>query len=77
MAFSILRATSVSSNAGAAPGRLATTRTLGRSMSMNCWTFIAMNDSVPMKASRANSRIAGMGLRIDQAETFISRRASL
>ena len=40
--FSILRATSVSICAGAAPGSDATTVTVGRSMSGNCWIFIAL-----------------------------------
>ena len=71
IAFSILRATSVSSWAGAAPGSRAVTRTVGKSMSGKFCTFIAWNDSIPAKLSRTNSITAGTGLRMDQDETFI------
>src|SRR6478672_11129888 len=69
--FSILRATSVSSCAGAAPGSAAVTITVGRAMSGKFWIFIALNDSTPPKVSSTNSITAGIGLRIDQADTFI------
>ncbi len=72
MAFSILRATSVSSWPGAAPGRAAVTITTGRSMSGKFCTFIARNDSRPAKVSSTNSIAAGMGLRMDQAERFMA-----
>src|SRR5574343_187606 len=69
--FSILRATSVSIWAGAAPGRLAVTVTVGKSISMNCWTFMAEKEIIPASVSSTNSRMAGVGMRIDQAETFM------
>src|SRR5688572_30054527 len=69
--FSILRATSVSSCAGAAPGSEAVTITVGRSMSGKFCTFIRLKDSTPPKVSSTNSITDGIGLRIDQAETFI------
>jgi hypothetical protein len=69
--FSILRATSVSSCAGAAPGSDAVTITVGRSMSGKFCTFMALKDSRPPKVSSTNSITAGIGLRIDQDETFI------
>src|SRR6187431_1087612 len=75
-AFSILRATSVSSCAGAAPGRAAVTITVGRSMSGKFCTFIALKDRKPAKLSSTNSITAGIGLRIDQDETFIMARSS-
>ncbi len=68
--FSILRATSVSICDGAAPGSVAVTVTVGRSMSGNCWIFIARKAIRPTSVSMTNSRIAGIGLRIDQEETF-------
>ena len=61
--FSILRATSVSSCAGAAPGSAAVTVTVGRSMSGKFCTFIALKDSMPAKVSSTNSITAGIGLR--------------
>ena len=69
--FSILRATSVSICAGDAPGSEAVTVIVGRSMSGKFWIFIARKPSRPTSVSMMNSRIAGVGLRIDQAETFI------
>src|SRR5687767_10344346 len=75
MAFSILRATSVSSCAGAAPGSDAVTLTVGRSMSGKFCTFMALKDRKPAKDSSTNSITAGIGLRIDQEETFIMRGA--
>jgi hypothetical protein len=63
--FSILRATSVSSWAGAAPGRAAETMTIGRSMSMNCWIFMERKPITPSKVSMMNSNTAGTGLRIE------------
>jgi hypothetical protein len=72
MEFSSLRATSVSSCEGAAPGSDAETVTVGRSMSGKFCTFIALNDSSPPKVSSTNSITAGIGLRMDQAETFMA-----
>src|SRR3989339_1302921 len=71
MAFSILRATSVSSWAGAAPGRLADTVTVGSSRSGNCCTFMALKDISPASVSSTNSMTAGMGFLMDQAERFM------
>src|SRR5688572_19410465 len=71
MEFSILRATSVSSCEGEAPGSVADTVTVGRSMSGKFWIFIALKAIRPASVSRMKSRIAGMGFRIDQAETFM------
>src|SRR5688572_21786311 len=71
MEFSILRATSVSSCDGEAPGSDAVTVTVGRSMSGKFWIFIARKAITPASVSRMKSRIAGIGLRIDQDETFI------
>ena len=65
--FSTLRATSVSSWPGEAPGSAATTVTMGRSMSGKFWIFIARKPIRPASVSITNSRIAGVGLRIDQA----------
>jgi hypothetical protein len=64
------RATSVSICAGAAPGRLAVTLTMGRSMSGNCWIFIARKPSSPAAVSMMKSRIEGTGLAMDQRETL-------
>ena len=69
--FSSLRATSVSSCAGAAPGSEAETLTVGRSMSGKFCTFMALNDSMPPKVSSTNSITAGIGFLIDQEETFM------
>src|SRR5688572_11914992 len=69
--FSSLRATSVSSCEGEAPGRAAITVTIGRSMSGKFWIRMALKAMIPASVSRMNSRIAGIGLRIDQAETFM------
>src|ERR1044071_9235444 len=71
--FSILRATSVSSCAGEAPGSEAVTVTVGRSMSGKFWIFIALKASSPASVSMMNSRTDGIGLRIDQDETLIMR----
>ena len=71
MAFSILRATSLSSCPGAAPGREAVTMTTGRSMSGKFCTFMDRKASSPANVSSTNSMAAGMGLRIDQAERFM------
>ena len=70
--FSILRATSVSIWAGAAPGRLAVTVTVGKSISMNCWTFMALKAMPPNSVNMMNSRMAGIGFRIDHEETFMA-----
>lgn len=72
MAFSSLRATSVSSCAGAAPGSEAETLTVGRSMSGKFCTFMALNDSMPPKVSSTNSITAGIGFLIDQDDTFMA-----
>ena len=77
MEFSSLRATSVSSCAGEAPGSEAVTITIGRSMSGKFWIFIARNDISPASVSMTNSRMAGVGLRIDQDETLMAMRATL
>src|SRR6218665_2443221 len=69
--FSILRATSVSSWAGDAPGSEATTVTVGSSMSGKFWIFIALKLTRPTSVSMMNSSTPGMGLRMDQEETFI------
>src|SRR5215218_2819976 len=71
--FSILRATSFSSCDGAAPGMAAVTVTVGRSMSGKFCTFMALKDRMPPKLSSTKSINAGMGLRMDQAETFMAR----
>src|SRR5437773_10368670 len=68
--FSILRATSVSSCAGDAPGSAALTMTVGRSMSGNCWIFIALKLIRPTSVSMMNSSTDGIGLRMHQAETL-------
>src|SRR5262245_31515064 len=72
--FSILRATSVSSCAGDAPGRAAVTVTVGRSMSGKFWIFIALKAINPRIESRMKSRTAGIGFLIDQAETLMFMR---
>jgi hypothetical protein len=79
IAFSILRATSVSICDGAAPGRLAVTVTVGSSMSGNCWIVIALNDIRPTTVSMMNSITDGIGFLIDQVEKFmtVSGRRSL
>src|SRR6185295_9543929 len=69
--FSILRATSVSSWAGDAPGSVAVTITVGRSMSGNCWIFMARKLITPTSVSMMNSSTDGIGLRMHHAETFI------
>src|SRR6218665_3882586 len=74
--FSILRATSVSSWAGDAPGSEATTVTVGSSMSGKFWIFIALKLTRPTSVSMMNSSTPGMGLRMDQEETFIMVRVS-
>ena len=71
MLFSSLRATSVSSCAGAAPGRDADTLTVGRSMSGKFCTFMALKDSRPPKVSSTNSITAGIGFLMAQEETFM------
>src|SRR5687767_343972 len=72
IAFSILRATSVSSCAGAAPGSEAVTVTVGRSMSGKFCTFMPLKARMPPKVSNTNTITAGMGLRMDQEETLIT-----
>src|SRR5882724_10673361 len=44
--------------------------TVGRSMSGKFWIFIALKPSSPAKVSMMKSRIAGVGLRMDQEDTF-------
>ena len=68
--FSSLRATCDSSCAGEAPGRLAVTVTVGRSMSGKFWIFIQRKPSRPARVSMMKSRMAGIGLRMDAEETF-------
>ena len=70
-AFSILRATSVSSCAGAAPGSEADTVTVGNSRSGKFCTFMLWKDNSPAKQSITNSMMAGIGFLIDHAERFI------
>src|SRR5215216_4318486 len=70
--FSILRATSVSSCAGDAPGSDAEMMTVGRSMSGKFWIFIALKLIMPTIVSMMNNSIDGIGLRMHQAETFIA-----
>src|SRR5688500_15189935 len=70
IAFSILRATSVSSCAGASRGSDAVTVTVGRSMSGKFCTFMPLKARTPPKVSSTNTITAGMGLRIDQEETL-------
>ena len=74
MAFSILRATSVSIWAGAVPGKLAVTLMVGRSMSGKFCTFIELNETMPAKHSMTNSMTEGIGFLIDQDETLIMAR---
>ena len=69
--FSILRATSVSSCDGDAPGSDAVTVTVGRSMSGKFWIFIARKLIAPMAVSMMKSSTPGMGFLIDQDETLI------
>jgi hypothetical protein len=69
-----LRATSVSSCAGAAPGSAADTITVGRSMSGKFWIFIALKLISPSSVRRMKSSSAGIGLRIDQVERFMRDR---
>src|SRR5213083_2648041 len=75
--FSILRATSVSSCAGDAPGSDAVTVTVGRSMSGKFWIFIALKLISPVSVSMMKSSTAGIGLRMHQAETLNVMPASL
>src|SRR5512139_248598 len=74
---SSLRATSVSICAGLAPGSAAVTVIMGRSMSGNCWIFMPRKPIAPTSVSSTNSSTAGIGLRIDQAETFIAGTSPL
>src|SRR5438105_14070398 len=69
--FSILRATSVSSWPGDAPGSDAVTMTVGRSMSGNCWIFMPRKLITPASVSMMKSSTDGIGLRMHQAETLI------
>ena len=71
MAFSSLRATSVSSCAGAAPGKEALTVIVGRSRSGKFCTFMALKDSKPANVSITNSINDATGFLMDQAETFM------
>ena len=63
--FSTLRATSVSSWAGAVPGCATVTVTMGNWMSGKSCTMVFLNASRPARVSSANSRIAGIGLRME------------
>jgi hypothetical protein len=69
-AFSILRATSVSSCAGEAPGSDAVIVTAGSVMSGKACTFSAAKPMSPAIVSSTKSRMPGVGLRIDQDETL-------
>ena len=71
-AFSILRATSASIWSGEAPGIVAVTVTIGRSMSGNIWIFIALKAITPKNVSITKASTAGIGLRIDQDETLMA-----
>ena len=64
-ASSSLRATSVSSCAGAAPSSVAVTMTTGSSMSGKSCTPVVLNASRPTSVSMANSSSAGTGLRME------------
>ena len=43
---------------------------IGRSMSMNCWTFMDRKPTTPSTVSMMNSNTAGTGLRMEAAETL-------
>jgi hypothetical protein len=73
-AFSILRATSVSIWAGAAPGSDAVTVTVGSSRSGKFWIFMALKLMAPASVSSTNNMTAAIGLRMDQADTFMAQR---
>jgi len=47
--------------------------TVGKSRSGKFCTFMALKLNTPAKVSNTNSITAGMGLRMDQAETFMTR----
>src|SRR5215217_7075153 len=70
--FSILRATSVSSWAGEAPGSVAVVMIVGRSMSGKFWIFIDRKLIRPRIVSMMNSSTAGTGFWIDQRETLMA-----
>src|SRR5919112_5329980 len=70
--FSILRATSVSSWAGDAPGNDAVVMIVGRSMSGKFWIFIARKLIRPRIVSMMKSSTAGTGFWIDQRETLMA-----
>jgi hypothetical protein len=48
-----------------------TTVIIGRSTSGKFWTLAVLNANSPATVSITNSKIAGTGLRIDQAEKFM------
>ena len=72
IAFSILRATSVSSCAGEPPGRLALMMMLGTSRSGKFCTFMFWYPSTPAKQSMTKNMMAAIGFLIHQEETFMS-----
>src|SRR5690349_16040144 len=73
---SILRATCVSSSAGAAPDCVTVTEMTGTSMFGNLVIGRVLNDTQPSASSTTNSRTDGTGWRIDQAEMLNDMAAS-
>ena len=69
---SSLRATSVSSCAGAAPENVAWTVTMGSSMSGKSCTALDLYDSKPASVSSTNSMMAGIGFLMESEEKFIA-----
>src|SRR5271154_4460940 len=65
-----------SSSDGAAPDWVISTCTIGMSMLGNRVIDIVRKLTTPSRNSTANSTIDGIGLRIDQAETFRRIRSS-
>ena len=65
MVSSTLRATCVSSWAGAAPGWAMVTTTTGKSMSGKSCTMVLLNAISPATVSRMKSSTAGIGLRME------------
>ena len=73
-AFSTRRVTSVSSCAGAAPGRFTVTVTIGKAMSGKRETGSWWNANSPATHSAMNSRIAGSGTSKPGQRTWNSSR---
>ena len=67
-ASSTLRATCVSSSAGAAPDWVTVTEMIGTSMFGNLVIGRLLNDTQPSASSTTKSSTEGTGWRIDQAE---------